>query len=294
MLKKLDALQSTAPLRPEFEASAALDIEAIHQIVERCRRRAQVSRPKPDSSPETEVGGRSFRAALDELPGLNDLCMFGVSCKVSGLFLLLLRRTHLSQRGQEQEVVWRLLNKMQAEESPDVASVFYVPKSPGRVYFEARSLEAVRTLCHGLVFLYFRSHVFVPLTERIALLQVGKSDPLIEAGTWVKVKDGHYKDDIGRVVSVFGSHDAVVVALRSRENLLNVSSSKRKRGQGPTRQEPYLLTKDKAEGLSEGVRIKVTDNVFKFGGKSYTTEGYLLLQLRSDRGSEDLVRRRRA
>ncbi len=132
-------------------------------------------------------------------------------------------------------------------------------------------------------FLYFRSHVFVPLTERIALLQVGKSDPLIEAGTWVKVKDGHYKDDIGRVVSVFGSHDAVVVALRSREKLPNVSSSKRKRGRGQTRQEPYLLTKDKAEGLSEGVRIKVTDNVFKFGGKSYTTEGYLLLQLRSDR-----------
>ncbi len=79
----LDALQSSAPLRPDFEVSAAPDIEIIHQIVERCRRRAQVSRPRPDSStPETEVGGLSFRAALDELPGLNDLSIFGVSCKV--------------------------------------------------------------------------------------------------------------------------------------------------------------------------------------------------------------------
>ncbi len=172
---------------------------------------------------------------------------------------------------------------MQERESLEVASVFFVPKSPGRVYFEARSLEGVRALCHGMVFLYFRSNVFVPLTERIALLEVGKTDPLIEAGNWVKVRDGRYKDDTGKVVSVVGNCDAVVVALKSREKLPNVSSSKRKRGQGRTRPNPYLFTKDKATGLSEGAEIKVADDVFKFGGKSYTTEGYLLLQLRSDR-----------
>ncbi len=135
-----------------------------------------------------------------------------------------------------------------------------------------------------MVFLYFRSNVFVPITERIPLLEVGKSDPLIVAGTWVKVRNGRYEDDIGRVVSVMGNHDAVVVALKSRERLPNVSSSKRKRGQGRIRQDPYLFTKDKAVGLSDGGRIKDTDDEgFMFKGKSYTTEGYLLLQFHCDR-----------
>ncbi len=124
--------------------------------------------------------------------------------KYISLSFPLLHMTHFSQRGKEQEVIWRLLNKMQAKESVEVVSVFYIPKSPGRVYFEARSSEAVRTLCHGMVFLYFRSNVFVPITERMPLLEVGKSDPLIVAGSWVKVRNGRYEDDIRRVVICHG------------------------------------------------------------------------------------------
>ncbi len=130
-----------------------------------------------------------------------------------------------------------------------------------------------------MVFLYCKSISFVPLAERVALLQVGKSDPLIEAGTWVKVKNGRYQNDVGKVVSVMGNHDAVVVELKSREKLPNVPSSKRKRG----RPEPYLLTKDKASGIGDGSRIKVTDDGFTFLGKSFTTDGYLLLEISCDR-----------
>ncbi len=46
--------------------------------------------------------------------------------KYVSLLFPLLRMTHFSQRGKEQEVVWRLLNKMQAKESVEVASVLAV------------------------------------------------------------------------------------------------------------------------------------------------------------------------
>ncbi len=168
---------------------------------------------------------------------------------------------------------------MQAKETLEVASVFYVPKLPGRVYFEARSSEAVKALCEGLVFLYFRSHVFVPITERVALLEVGKSDPLIEEGTLVKVKDGMYRNNLAIVVSVIGNHDAVVLKLQSREKLPNVPKRKR----GHTQRDAYLLTKEKAAALSEGGQVKETDDGFIFQGKSYTKDGHLLLQIRCDR-----------
>ncbi len=80
----LDGLHSAPPLRPEhFEISEALEIADVQRIVKHYRRKAQVSQSSQDSiTPEAEIGGHSFRVALDELPGLDDLCMFGVSCKV--------------------------------------------------------------------------------------------------------------------------------------------------------------------------------------------------------------------
>ncbi len=80
-----------------------------------------------------------------------------------------------------------------------------------------------------------------------------------------------------------GNHNAVVVALKSWEKLPIVSSSKRKRGRGWIRQDPYLFTKDKALGLSAARVKEANDDGFTFDGKSYTNEGYLLLHLRCDR-----------
>ncbi len=132
-----------------------------------------------------------------------------------------------------------------------------------------------------MVFLYFRSHIFVPVAKRVALLEVGKSDPLIGEGTWVKIRNRLYQDDIAKVVSVIGTHNTVVVELKSRETLPNISNSKRK--WGDSRPRPYLLTKDKATGIGDWSRIVSSDNGFTFRGKSYTTDGHLLLQICCDR-----------
>lgn len=97
----LGTLHSAVPPRPEgFEISEALEVEDVLKIVERCRRRAQVSRPTPKSSTlEAEVGGRSFKAALDELPGLDDLCMFGVSCRVRrSVFFMVIQDSCFAER----------------------------------------------------------------------------------------------------------------------------------------------------------------------------------------------------
>ncbi len=88
-------------------------------------------------------------------------------------YFFVLHDSFLLQVGKEQQLVWQLLSKLQAKETIKVVSVFYVPKSPGHVYFEARTLDAIRILCEGMVSLYYRSyHIFVPLTEQVVLLQV--------------------------------------------------------------------------------------------------------------------------
>ncbi len=58
-----------------------LDIEEAEWMVKYVRCKDQSYRPKGDMS-GSEVGGRSFSAALNALPDVNDFAMFGVACRV--------------------------------------------------------------------------------------------------------------------------------------------------------------------------------------------------------------------
>ncbi len=77
-------------------------------------------------------------------------------------------------------------------------------------------------------FVYLSSLFIVPIVERVALLQAGKTLPLIKEGAYVKIRNGLYKDDIGQVISVSDGYDALTVKLKSREAL--PQELKRKRG----------------------------------------------------------------
>lgn len=162
-----------------------------------------------------------------------------------------------------------------------ITSIFSVPKARGRIYVEAKSLEPVRLICHGIMGVYISSVFVVPIVERVALLDGrGLSDSLIEVGTVVKIRNGRYKDDVGKIVEVSNAGNQYTVKLKSREPFPHGCNSKRSRSdsnkssteaeggsplkrQFPSRKEarqpPYLLTKY----IAKGVVDKATED-FKF------------------------------
>ena len=208
-----------------------------------------------------------------------------------------------------------------------VASVFSVPKSPGRLYVEADCLGSVLTLVRGTSYVYTAMVFSVPLAERVALLQPSSQLPPFSIGNYVSIRNGLYKNDTGEVVQVEHEGREVTVKLKSREpNLRHVANRKRKRR--PQRTEPYVLEKEKISkqfnGEDTAMEGRITrdfaiedefedlgDSGFVFQGKHYANDGYLLIQFRSDRlervrepsspdhrppdtyYSEDTVRRRR-
>ncbi len=286
----LDSLQSAVFLHREVNAlDETDDLGDVEELLAHFRERDQSRRRSKSASLLGEGSFRSddferkFGASLNALPCSNDISIFGVFCQVSNSFIpFFLKRFTFWQKRKEDEVVYHLWDKMRDTQAVEVISVFSVPSSPGRVYFEAQSSAAVVSLCEGMLSLYIRSLFPVTLAERIALLRTDRSNPLIEKGTWVRVKNGLYKGDLGSVVSVIGSHDAVVVKLKSREKHHMDSSRKRKRKR--PRPEPYTLAKHPIlPQLSDGTQIEVTVDGFEFNGKSYTNDGFLLLEFRCDR-----------
>ncbi len=130
-----------------------------------------------------------------------------------------------------------------------IACIFSVPRAPGRIYIEAQSIEQIRSLCKGIHFVFPISPFVVPIDERVALLQGRvRSGPLIKKGTVVKVRNGRYKDDVGRVISVAEGQDRVTLKIKSREPI--PGDLKRKRS---ARRDAYILKKDLAKSLGRSI-----------------------------------------
>lgn len=224
----------------------------------------------------------------------------------------------------ERELVFRLIRKAnELRKFEDVISVFYLPNLPGRLYFEAKSPSSITRLCQEMLWLYAKSLFTVELGERVSLMRTRRSNPSIEEGSWVKVKNGLYRGDIGLVVSVVEDQDAIVVKLKCREahptsnefhrevaeqpanatanSTANSSShapateatdgeSQRKRKRKRSRPEAYTLEVDrtrpsarKPPQLIDGTKIKLTNEGFTLRGLSYSRDGFRLVEFRCDR-----------
>lgn len=190
-----------------------------------------------------------------------------------------------------------------------VGSVFYVEKTPGRIYVEATALERVKQFLRGVVFVYINSVYFVPIVERIALLDPASPLPPFKIGELVKVRNGLYLDDIGEIVDVgnvtdgepgdeaaLGEEAEVTIKLKSRQR--DPRGLKRKRGKF-SRPDPFVLDKanllriqafnEKEKQKSKHATVQGTNFIdleewgFMFYDSHYTNDGYFLLKIRPDR-----------
>ncbi|KLO07286.1 hypothetical protein SCHPADRAFT_656276 [Schizopora paradoxa] len=254
--------------------------ENIEEMVARYRRMDREVRNK-DGALE-DAFDLSLGARMSRVPcATSEISMFGVICK----------------RRLEETLVIRLFNKTTSDDRFQMTSVFAVSKSPGRVYFEASSIQHVRDLCASMNFLYIKSIFYVPLEERVALLGNPKLPTSLKVDDRVKVRSGLYKGDVGSVFRVMDQPVRVIVKLKSREvrptdSIENrgeindfTSTSTRKRKRKQPRIEPYLIPKHpvRAELLFSGTQVSPIDDGFVFRDKAYTNDGYRLLEVRCDR-----------
>ncbi len=114
-------------------------------------------------------------------------------------------------------MVSRLFTKSIKLNLIDVISIFSVPKSPGQIYIEAQSSDPLVRLFTGIHYLYICSLFVVPIVKCVALLQADKSLPLIEEDTYVKIQNGLYKDDVGKVVAVLGGHNMLTLNYKAEK-----------------------------------------------------------------------------
>ncbi|KLO04441.1 hypothetical protein SCHPADRAFT_947692 [Schizopora paradoxa] len=288
----------------EAETLAARFREMDHTLWRSSRSRVASAGPPPSN-----YAGVPTSIAL--MPSIKDTQTFGVFVTKGKEIELVIRftRLYVEKPPHQRPVGWN--------------SVFFFPKIPGRLYFEAPSLTSVQKLCAGMHFVNIRSIFFVPLQELVALMQFGSQAPMFKEGNWVKVRNGMYKGDVGIVVTVLADEEAAIVKLKSREThpSLEISekrradlelerdgsrrepqadtnpqdedsdeavsskppSRKRKRAR-TQRREPHLLKKaPNKPELEDGSRIEITEDGFKFRGHHYTHNGHILLRYQLDR-----------
>ncbi|KLO11350.1 hypothetical protein SCHPADRAFT_475005 [Schizopora paradoxa] len=207
-----------------------------------------------------------------DIPGPEDVPMYSIQVK----------------RGKEEVVAFRLSNKVMKTNATDVLSILALPrKAPGRIYVEARKSAPIQLLCEGMHFIYPSSIFMVPVAERVALLQPSARLPPIKRGDFVKIRNGLYKNDEGEVVDVRGGHgqDTLVVKVKGREP--DPRELKRKRSKSSIRREPSLYDKEELRRLhffdGDSNFNDLGADGFKFGGKHYTNDGFLLFRIRYDR-----------
>lgn len=214
-------------------------------------------------------------------------------------------------------MVLRLHQKVIDTGFEGVLGSFCVPKSKGRVYVEAWSQEHVVRLATGLHFVYTNSIFAVPIVERVALLDPGNHNPLLQVGEHVKVRNGRYRDDPAEIVDVSEHHTEIVVKLKSRQpapvlhrpedctkkfkslpsgpkstpskNDPPLRGQKRKKKKpSKKRRDPYILDKNllqtqQKKDKTQSLYRDLPGGDFVYNRSQYSDDGYLLLTMRYDR-----------
>ncbi|KLO03897.1 hypothetical protein SCHPADRAFT_948204, partial [Schizopora paradoxa] len=158
-----DQLSASAPaaLRIEDDDDAEAEFEAFHQrAISRGHRRL----PHSDGSSADRGTGTDLHPCANAvgIPGVEDYHLLCYHVKVGKEIMVVLR---LMRKLLDREEIGRPLE--------GIGSVFSVPKSPGRIYVEARSPKCAEQLLRGIHFIQLHSEFLVPLAERVSLLTPG-------------------------------------------------------------------------------------------------------------------------
>ncbi|CAK7900679.1 transcription elongation factor Spt5p [[Candida] anglica] len=122
------------------------------------------------------------------MPSINDPAIYGIRCIP----------------GREKELVRKLYEKKRTlARSPnplDILTVFQRDSFKGYIYIEAKKPEAIERALAGMVNVYAKQRILVPVREYPDLLkQVKSSDVELVPGIYVRITRGKYKGDLAVV-----------------------------------------------------------------------------------------------
>ncbi|KAK9237028.1 hypothetical protein V1525DRAFT_405086 [Lipomyces kononenkoae] len=172
--------------------------DRLHREVDRQRAAIAEADAERLASEYREKYGRSaaskYRGEMNVVPqrllvpSVNDPNIWGVRCKP----------------GKEKAIVrtiWRKKASLQYSNHPlEILSAFQRDNFNGYVYLEARKMTDVEYALKGIVNVYARQMILVPIPEYTDLLRVNKgSDVELVPGSYVRIKRGKYQGDLAVV-----------------------------------------------------------------------------------------------
>eukprot|EP00245_Coleochaete_scutata_P016187 TRINITY_DN746_c0_g2_i1.p1 TRINITY_DN746_c0_g2~~TRINITY_DN746_c0_g2_i1.p1 ORF type:complete len:1066 (+),score=270.70 TRINITY_DN746_c0_g2_i1:65-3262(+) len=198
------------------------------------------------------------------------------------------------QLGHEREAVVSLMQKFVNEEGTEKAllikSAIALDHLKGYLYVESEKEAYVRRACYGLRNIYSGSIKLVPIKEMTDVLSVEKKSVEIDRGTWVRVKIGLYKGDLGQVAEVDHVKQSVTVKLIPRVDLqavkVNMDDADGLGRKGRPRPPARFVNMNEVESLRipvEHKRDTVTGGMFDFfdGKKFMNGYHYKVMSLKS-------------
>lgn len=122
------------------------------------------------------------------MPSINDPAIFAIRCSP----------------GREKDLVRKLFEKKRTlarlARPLDILSVFQRDSFKGYIYIEAKKPEAIERALTGMVNVYAKQRIIVPVSEYPDLLkQVKSSDVEIVPGIYIRITRGKYKGDLAIV-----------------------------------------------------------------------------------------------
>ncbi|KAJ8098268.1 hypothetical protein POJ06DRAFT_258994 [Lipomyces tetrasporus] len=172
--------------------------DRLHREVDRQRAAIAEADAERLASEYREKYGRSaaskYRGEMNVVPqrllvpSVNDPNIWGIRCKP----------------GKEKAIVrtiWRKKASLQYSNHPlEILSAFQRDNFSGYVYVEARKMTDVEYALKGIVNVYARQMILVPIPEYTDLLRVNKgSDVELVPGSYVRIKRGKYQGDLAVV-----------------------------------------------------------------------------------------------
>ncbi|KAK9450134.1 uncharacterized protein V1518DRAFT_413070 [Limtongia smithiae] len=172
--------------------------DRLHREVDRQRAAIAEEDAERLASEYREKYGRSaaskYRGEMNVIPqrllvpSVNSPNIWGVRCK----------------QGKEREIIRTLYHKqanMRYTRNPvRILSAFQRESFSGYIYIEAKTLPDVEHALKGVVNVYFRQMILIPIEEYTDLLRVNKSSEVeLIPGTYVRIKRGRYAGDLAVV-----------------------------------------------------------------------------------------------
>ena len=158
----------------------------------------------------TESGGGPSLDVTQQskLPGPSDPNLWLVRCRM----------------GEEKQTAIKLMQKYiylqnsKEHEPLQIKSIVVKEGLKGYIYMEAYKQAHVKQAIEGISSLKLGAfkQQMIPLTEMPDVLKVVRDVATIKRGSWVRLKRGIYKDDIGQVEEVEPNENSVIIKLIPR------------------------------------------------------------------------------